>query len=231
MLEDTLFGHERGAFTGAQTSRRGVFEQANGGTLFLDEIGELPISQQASLLRVLDDKQVRRIGAEGVKRVDFRLVTATNRPLKSFTQTGEFRLDLYHRIATLEIETKPIRERPEDVEPLALHFLELMRDEIGQRALSSSALEKLMSYSWPGNARELKNALYRAAVRSREQELNALHFELSQEGQVRKRPNLLDQVSDSRIVTVLDKHRGNVAAAARDLGVPRTSLRDRAARI
>jgi transcriptional regulator with PAS, ATPase and Fis domain len=228
LLEDTLFGHERGAFTGAKSGRKGVFEQANRGTLFLDEIGELPLAQQAALLRILDDKKVRRIGGENAEEVDFRLVVATNRDLPKLVKKGHFRLDLYHRIATLQIQTAPLRKRPEDVGPLADYFLVQMVKEMGDRKLSKAAIEVLCDYSWPGNVRELRNTLYRAAAMSSQQTLDVPHFEFPSHATKHQRCAFrLDQLSDVKIEEILFLHGGNVAAAARELGVPRTSLRDR----
>jgi transcriptional regulator with PAS, ATPase and Fis domain len=228
LLEDTLFGHERGAFTGASGGRKGVFEQANRGTLFLDEIGELPLAQQAALLRILDDKKVRRIGGENAQEVDFRLVVATNRELPKLLKKGHFRLDLYHRIATLQMQTVPLRKRPEDVEHLARYFLVQMAKEMGDRTLSEEAIEVLSAYGWPGNVRELRNTLYRAAAMSSQQMLDVPHFELpAQTAKYPRHSFRLDQLSDAKIEEILFLHGANVAAAARELGVPRTSLRDR----
>ncbi len=228
LLEDTFFGHERGAFTGASAARKGVFEQAHNGTLFLDEIGELPLAQQASLLRILDDKKVRRIGGEKGRDVDFRLVLATNRDLSKLLKKGKFRLDLYYRITTLIIQTVPLRDRPEDVDSLARYFLVQMAKEMGDRKLSKASIEALRAYSWPGNVRELRNTLYRAAATSSQQILNVPHFEFPPVAAKLKGHSFkLDQLSNAKIEEILFFHDGNVAAAARELGVPRTSLRDR----
>ncbi|MCP4603093.1 MAG: sigma 54-dependent Fis family transcriptional regulator [Proteobacteria bacterium] len=228
LMEDTLFGHERGAFTGAFAARKGVFEQASSGTLFLDEIGELPLVQQAALLRVLDDKIVRPIGSERSEMVDFRLIAATNRNLLDLTKRGRFRLDLYHRIAALKISSAPLKDRIEDVEPTAAHFLVQMASEIGERRLSTGAVEKLSTYPWPGNARELRNALYRAAALSGNKLLRARDFDIDTPRRKPKRRSFrLDKVADARLEELLDQNRGNVTEVARILGVPRTSLRDR----
>jgi DNA-binding NtrC family response regulator len=227
-VEDILFGHERGSFTGAAGSHRGVFERAAGGTLFLDEIGELPTAQQATLLRVLDDGRVCRIGGEREARVEFRLVAATNRDLGAAVERGTFREDLYHRLAALRIETPPLRDRPEDVEPLARLFLSDISDDVGPRRITTGALERLADHCWPGNARELRNALYRAAVGCAHGIITAGDLELEPP---RRSPRpvafRLGQLSDGRVAELLDRHRGNVAAAARELGVARSTLRDR----
>jgi DNA-binding NtrC family response regulator len=232
LLEDTFFGHERGAFTGASVARKGVFEQADQGTLFLDEIGELPLSQQAALLRILDEKKIRRIGAEETVDVDFRLIAATNRDLRKLIDQGRFRLDLYHRIAALKITTVPLRDRTDDIAPLASLFLGQMAGDIGERSLSPDAVERLRALPWPGNARELRNTLLRAAAMSSRRILCARDIDSEHAGVARpKRCSFgLDKVPDARIDELIARHGGNVAAAARELGVPRTSLRDRFSR-
>jgi DNA-binding NtrC family response regulator len=226
LLEDTLFGHERGAFTGALNARRGVFQQADGGTLFLDEIGDLPLPFQAALLRVLDEKRVCRIGAEHSDEVDFRLVAATNRDLNTMIKKRQFRLDLYHRISTLSIETVPLRDHPEDLLELSQFFLTETAEELGRRGIDQSAIEKMAAYDWPGNVRELKNVLYRAAALSDRSTLSAEDINIPVDGPKKIRCNLQD-VSADQLARILASHQGNITAAARALGVPRTSLRDR----
>jgi DNA-binding NtrC family response regulator len=229
LLEDIFFGHERGAFTGAGDAHRGVFERANGGTLFLDEIGELPLAQQAALLRVLDDGRVRRLGSEREERVSVRVVAATNRDLPRMTVDGAFRLDLYHRLSALRILTPPLRDRPDDIEPLACHFLAAMAGEVGPRRLEEAALEKLRAHSLPGNARELRNALYRAAVTTAREAISVRDLDLEPPPTATRRTRRvrLSRLPDARIREVVALHPGNIAAAARELGVPRTTLRDR----
>src|SRR5690606_12158912 len=156
-----LFGHERGAFTGANAQHRGVFEQAHGGTLFLDEIGELPLELQARLLRVLETWEVRRIGGESDVRVDVRLVCATHRDLRKMVADGEMRLDLYHRISLLVLPVPPLRDRPGDIEALARHFLSRESEQLGPKRISEPAVARLLAYDWPGNARELRNIVLR----------------------------------------------------------------------
>ena len=232
MFEDILFGHERGAFTGAGASHCGLFAQAHGGTLFLDEIGELPFSQQAALLRVLDTGIIRRIGAEREEKTDFRLVVATNRNLTEMIKDGTFRLDLYHRLATLKIVTPPLRDRPKDISLLARHFLAAMEDDVGRRELHRDAVNKLEDHSWPGNARELRNVLYRAAAFANGGTIHASNLDIEVPDKVVKLVAFrLDSVPDSRILETLAKYKGNVAAAARQYGVARTTLRDRVSRI
>lgn len=228
LLEDTLFGHERGAFTGALASKKGLFEQASGGTLFLDEIGELGLREQASLLRVLEGSSVQRIGGEREIDVNFRLVAATNRDLGRLIEEGSFRLDLFHRLSALTVKTLPLHKRPEDVEELSHHFLRQFAEELGARRISQSAVRKLKARTWPGNVRELRNALYRAAAMSVGPVLDEADFDFRRTDR-RSEPRVfrLEDVPDSVIGDLLAQHKGNVAAAARELGVPRTTLRDR----
>ncbi len=166
LAESELFGHERGAFTGADRARAGRFEEAHGGTLFLDEIGELAPALQAKLLRVLEDRRVRRLGSEKDVTVDVRLVAATNRDLAREAETGVFRRDLYFRLAVVPIALPPLRERPGDVPLLARHFVSRLaaRHRLPEPELTPEALDVLGAQGWPGNVRELRNALERAVV-------------------------------------------------------------------
>ena len=166
LAESELFGHERGAFTGADRARAGRFEEAHGGTLFLDEIGELAPALQAKLLRVLEDRRVRRLGSEKDVTVDVRLVAATNRDLAREAETGGFRRDLYFRLAVVPVALPPLRERPGDVPLLARHFVSRLaaRHRLPEPELTPEALDALGAQGWPGNVRELRNALERAVV-------------------------------------------------------------------
>ncbi|TCK05334.1 sigma-54-dependent transcriptional regulator [Phorcysia thermohydrogeniphila] len=166
LLEAELFGYERGAFTGAVSSKKGLFEQANGGTLFLDEIGELPLELQAKLLRVLQEKEIRRIGGERTIKVDVRIVAATNRNLEEEVKKGNFREDLFFRLNVVTIELPPLRERREDIIPLALYFIRKFSREfkLPVKELTERAVEWLMSYEFPGNVRELENMILRAMI-------------------------------------------------------------------
>lgn len=162
LLESELFGHERGSFTGAIAKKIGLFEQANGGTIFLDEIGDMPLPLQAKILRALQEKTIQPVG--GVpKKIDFRIVAATHRNLKKAAEQGEFRQDLYYRLKYLTIEVPPLRERPEDIEPLVRHFLAQMHEKTKiNRSISDSAMRMLKSHSWPGNVRDLEAAVKKA---------------------------------------------------------------------
>jgi transcriptional regulator with PAS, ATPase and Fis domain len=162
LIESELFGHERGAFTGAVASRAGVFEQAHGGTIFLDELGELPLELQPALLRVLEQREVRRVGDRRVRSVDVRVVAATNRDLQQLVKEGRFREDLYYRLAVVEVHLPPLRDRPEDFGLLTEHILRSASFEHSVRGVAPDVRQILGAYHWPGNVRELRNTLLRA---------------------------------------------------------------------
>ncbi|HXK56003.1 MAG: sigma-54-dependent Fis family transcriptional regulator [Gammaproteobacteria bacterium] len=168
LIESELFGHEKGAFTGAVTSRTGMVESANSGTLFLDEIGELPLTAQARLLRVLQNGEIRRLGSERPVHVDVRLLSATNRDLKQLVQDGKFRGDLYFRLRVVELSLPPLRDRGSDLIDLADYLLDKTRKQLNRpaMALTTEAVESIRRYDWPGNVRELENALERAVILS-----------------------------------------------------------------
>lgn len=223
LVESELFGHERGAFTGADATRRGVFELADRGTLFLDEVAELTLAVQAQLLRVLETWTIRRVGGEQERRVDVRLVCATHRDLRSMVARGTFRADLYYRLVQLRIDIPPLAERPEDVRALAEHFLAQASAELGSKRLSADAHEALLAYGWPGNVRELRSVVLAAATESaglvqRDDVLRAIE-RISGEDARR-------DLSPLGARALVEQH-GSIAAAARALGLPRTTLRDR----
>jgi transcriptional regulator with AAA-type ATPase domain len=224
LVESELFGHERGAFTGAAAHHRGVFEQASGGSLFLDEIGELPLELQARLLRVLETGEIRRVGAERTIAVDVRLVCATHRDLRAMVADGSFRQDLYYRIARLVLEVPALRARRDDIPALAQHFLRQVASEVGGRELTAEAHTRLLNYDWPGNARELRNVLCFAAASSgpyiEASDIERALIRLGDLG-VSRLP-----ASETCRLTVA-QYGGNKTAAARALGIPRTTLRDR----
>ncbi|ADY73458.1 two component, sigma54 specific, transcriptional regulator, Fis family [Desulfurobacterium thermolithotrophum DSM 11699] len=168
LLEAELFGYEKGAFTGAISSKKGIFEQANGGTIFLDEIGELELSLQSKLLRVLQEKEIRRIGGTKTIKVDVRIVTATNRNLEEEVKKGNFREDLFFRLNVVNINLPPLRERREDIIPLAVYFIKKFSKEfkLPVKELSESTVEWLLNYDFPGNVRELENMILRAMLLS-----------------------------------------------------------------
>jgi DNA-binding NtrC family response regulator len=175
LVESTLFGHERGAFTGAVQQRKGVFEEADGGTVFLDEIGELPHSIQVALLRVLETGSFCRVGGAREVRTSVRIIAATHRDLKALVGSGGFRADLFYRLNTVTLKVPPLRERPEDITPLALHFLKEANEANGRavRGIAPQALAALERHTWPGNVRELRNAIEHAVVVTRSEKIEA----------------------------------------------------------
>lgn len=224
LIESELFGHERGAFTGAVQMHRGAFEQANGGTLFLDEVAELAPDLQTRLLRVLETWQVRRVGSESYRTVDVRLLCATHRDLRAMVRDGLFRSDLYYRIHRLVVDVPPLRARSDDIAPLSAHFLRLMEPELGERRIVSEALERLKDYPWPGNVRELRNLLELAAI-----DCDGALIDLTAVERALRRcsdPSVLRHSADS-LKEALEQYGGNMSAAARALGIPRSTLRDK----
>lgn len=224
LIESELFGHERGAFTGALQARRGAFEQAHKGTLFLDEVAELPLDLQTRLLRVLEMWQVRRLGGESERPVDVRLVCATHTDLRDEVRGGRFRADLFYRIHRLVLEVPPLRARPDDIEPLTQHFLALMEGQVGKRELGTDVLGRLRGHRWPGNVRELRNVLELAAV-----DCDGVMIDLGAiERSLRRTGEAVVPVPSSEMLReALEHYGGNVSAAARALGMPRSTLRDR----
>jgi len=218
LIDAELFGHQRGSFTGAETSRPGAFEQAHGGTLFLDEIADFSPSGQAKLLRVIEDGMIRAVGSAAARKVDVRLVSATCAPLKERVAQERFRHDLYHRLSTLVVEVPPLRNRRSDIPDLARALLHRMSGELGQKHLSPSALDLLMGAAFPGNVRELAKALYRAAALHPGEVIEPGHLELSRD---LTRALRLDYRKASELVS----SHGSISAAARAAGVPRTTLR------
>jgi DNA-binding NtrC family response regulator len=243
LAESMLFGHLRGAFTGATVDRKGYFEMAHGGTLFLDEIGDMPVSLQAKLLRVLEDGRVTPLGSGRERRVDVRVVAATNADLQSQIEAGAFRQDLYFRLAQYTVFVPPLRERKEDVALLARHFLKLFAAEMGMPApsLDPAAERMLTAYAFPGNVRELKNVIERALIESGGLPVLAEHLHMGHGG--RSRPIALVQAPSARspapvtdlplnleaaenmlIRRALAETGGNIAEAARRLGINRARI-------
>lgn len=229
LLESELFGHERGAFSGADAAKQGLFELANQGTLFLDEIGDLDPRLQVKLLRILDGAPYYRLGGVRKVHVDVRLVTATNQNLKEAAeQGGRFRFDLYHRLSQVRLTVPPLRERPEDIAPLAMHFLEIQKP--GMR-ISREAMEVLEAYLWPGNVRELRNVVIGAAVFAPRMEITAedLPEEFHQSTFTSSLANLtvLGEAERAAITRVLEETRGDQVHAAEKLGISRRTLQRR----
>ncbi len=245
LLESQLFGHERGAFTGADRVRTGLFEAANGGTLFLDEAGEMPPALQAKLLRVLVDHEIIRVGATTPRKVDVRILVATHRNLQERVREGSFREDLYYRLAVVPIAVPALREHPEDLPALVAHFLRQLAEDlkVPQRSISAEALDRLRSYKFPGNVRELRNILERAYILGRHAELSIEDFpeslsrissaattidlllmHLRLPGGTIDLRSILENVERELIIGALASSGGAQAEAARRLGISRSDL-------
>ncbi|MBY0278630.1 sigma-54 dependent transcriptional regulator [Candidatus Binatia bacterium] len=236
VLESELFGHEKGAFTGAAATRAGCFERAQGGTLFLDEIGEISLDFQAKLLRVLQEGEVLRVGGTQARRVDVRVVAATNRVLRDDVQAGRFRDDLFFRLNVIPVQLAPLRERREDVLPLVHHFLARHAAGGGRRlTLSQEAERAIVEHAWPGNVRELENVMERALVLARGDAITPEDLLLEQtlgtsaparaavdtSGTLQE---CLDRAAEARIRAALEAAQGQRVEAARALGIERTTL-------
>ena len=227
LLESELFGHEKGAFTGAQYRKKGKFEIAEGGTVFLDEIADISLKTQTDLLRVLQEKEITRVGGNQIIKVDFRAVAATNRDLEALVKDGTFRPDLYYRLNVFGIELPPLRERKEDIPLLVDHFIRKFARAMGKRftGVNRSGLEVLMNYDWPGNVRELENAIERAMVIGREPEIQAADFPLQLKAPVQPETGLaLADVERGHILRVLEACEWNQTRAAKVLGIDRVTL-------
>ncbi|MBP7146782.1 MAG: sigma-54-dependent Fis family transcriptional regulator [Acidobacteria bacterium] len=235
LLESELFGHERGAFTGAVARKRGKFELAHGGTIFLDEIGEIPPRLQADLLRVLQERSFFRVGGTEEISVDARVVAATNKDLQAMVQAGTFRDDLYYRLNVIAIRIPPLRERREDIPLLARHFVERHAAEMARPVaqVSEGAIRALLAHDWPGNARELENAIERAMVTSQGQVLQERDFSFLAQAAARsdgwEPPDdlSLQEVERRLVAAVLRRTGGNVKEAAAILGIDRSTLYDK----
>ncbi|MBW1889076.1 MAG: sigma-54-dependent Fis family transcriptional regulator [Deltaproteobacteria bacterium] len=228
LLESELFGHERGAFTGAVKARRGRLEMANNGTLFLDEIGEISSKMQVSLLRVLEEKHLQRLGGNQSISTHFRLLSATHRNLSQLIRENRFREDFFYRINVITLPVPPLRERLEDVPALADHFLDLYVQETGKRleGFTQRALGMLMAYSWPGNVRELRNVIERAVVLARGRMIGAeeLTFLDTSSKDCRLGTLTLHEVEISHVRSVLDTCNWNISRAAKQLDIDRSTL-------
>jgi DNA-binding NtrC family response regulator len=232
LLESELFGHEKGAFTGAATAKQGLFDAAHRGTFFLDEIGDMDQAVQPKLLKVLEEKRFRRVGDVRDRQVDVRLIAATHQDLLQRVQENRFRSDLYYRINTIQLYLPPLRERREDLEVIATRLLERISGDMSRTApaLSEEALHALREYPWPGNIRELRNVLERAVLLCRGPTLTRddLRFERSASPEIAVGGAMtLAEVERRHIEAVLKEEGGRVEAAAKRLGVPRSSLYER----
>jgi DNA-binding NtrC family response regulator len=235
LLESDLFGHEKGAFTGAMTQKMGLLEVAHQGTLFLDEIGDMDISIQPKLLKALDDKRFRRVGGVRDRTVDVHMIAATHQDMGALVADGRFRGDLYFRVSTIPLVIPPLRERINDIPVLAGWFLERLRQDLnrGPLELDRDAMTALKGYNWPGNIRELRNVLERAALLSKDGMIRTddLHFQLVRPSaksapvsQSTDTEMTLEEMERQHITNVLRKENGKVDRAAAKLGIPRSSL-------
>src|SRR5438094_3703605 len=237
ILESELFGHERGAFTDARQQKRGLLESADGGTVFLDEIGEMAPSVQAKLLRFLEEKTFKRVGGVADIRVDVRVIGATNRKLDEEVKKGRFREDLYYRLNVLPIELPPLRARPEDIPALVNYFVDSYNTEFKKRVrgVTDDAMRKLQAYGWPGNIRELRNAVERAMLLGEDDELTTELFPVLADGVARLTETVelpatgidLEQLERSLVVQALERSGWNQTRAATMLGLNRDQIRYR----
>ncbi len=239
IIESELFGHERGSFTGAIERRIGKFEQANNGTLFLDEIGELPLELQTKLLRVLQEREIERVGGNELIKVNVRIVTATNRDLHREVEKGAFRSDLFFRLNVFPIMIPPLRDRKDDIPPLAMHFLQKHAKDRSKRpaGFSSNIVKELMAYHWPGNVRELENVIQRCALTAGTYVIKELparlgRLDLAIPGNARIKT--IDQIEREHIIGVLKKCQGKVSGvggAAQALMIPSSTLNSKMRRL
>jgi two-component system, NtrC family, response regulator HydG len=236
LLESELFGHEKGAFTGADRRREGKFLQADNGSLFLDEVSEMSPAMQVKLLRVLQERELTRVGGSEVLKVNVRVIAASNKDLKKEMEQKRFRADLFYRLNVVALHVPPLRERREDIPLLAQHFMQIFtaKNSKGIKGFTPLAMDKLTKYSWPGNVRELMNAVERAVVLSRGKFLDAEELSLlmaddmteEQSNQIAPPANLpLEEVEKKSILKALDACKGNKSEAARRLGITRKTLR------
>jgi two-component system NtrC family response regulator len=231
LLESELFGHEKGAFTGATATKEGKFELANGGTIFLDEIGDLDGALQVKILRALQEREIERVGGKKTIALDVRIVAATNRNLEEEIELGNFRADLFYRLSVITVQLPPLRERGKDIELLSKYFLQKFATEFKRRVLDFSAAskEQMMKYAWPGNIRELENRVKRAVLLSRGAIILPEDLNLQSGGNGKVRESLKDQVAEfesERIREALYRNAGNISRAAKELDVNRTTFYD-----
>lgn len=250
LLESELFGHEKGAFTDARALRRGRFEEANGGTLFLDEVGEMSLSAQVRLLRVLQDGEFTRVGGNEVIKTDVRVIAASNVDLKRAVDLGTFRQDLFYRLSVFPITLPPLRERPEDIHPLVIHFIEHYKQKTGRfiSGISKDAIQALITYEWPGNVRELENAIERAVIIASGRQIEAddlpdaiSKIALQERDRIKVErakaasegrtttfevtvPSSMEEIERQAIEATLDYTEGDKSHAARALGIGRKTL-------
>jgi transcriptional regulator with GAF, ATPase, and Fis domain len=239
LVESELFGHEKGAFTGATASREGKFEAADGGTLFLDEIGDMPLETQAKVLRVLQEQEFERVGDNRTIKVNVRVIAATNKHLPQMVHEGKFREDLFFRLNVVPLVLPPLRERREDIPLLATHFLKdvAVRYGRGPATLSADAYRLLLNATWPGNVREMKNVIEASAVLASEPEIHAIDLRLNQQYSPAEitttitfkdaKQQVVDAFERDFITRALQRHQGNVTKAATEIGMLRQQLQQK----
>jgi len=241
LIESELFGYKKGAFTGAASDRLGLLEMADNGTVFLDEIGDMPIEMQSKLLRFLQSGEIRAVGEVKNKKVQVRIIAATNRPLDAAIQKGEFRADLFYRLNAFAIQLPPLRERREDVTLLAYHFLKTAQAKVNKRVsqITAAALAALAGYDWPGNLRELENVIERAVVLTGADEIDVAHLPLTLQPQINVDPidahawrdglmelkaTMIERFEHEALCRYLAENGGNVSRAASAAKVPRRTF-------
>jgi DNA-binding NtrC family response regulator len=229
LLESELFGHEKGAFTGAQYRKKGKFEIAEGGTVFLDEIGDISLKTQTDLLRVLQEREIVRVGGNQPIKVDFRCVAATNKDLEQLIEEGKFRPDLFYRLNVFRIELPPLRDRREDIPLLVDHFVNKFSQAMNKRItrVSPAAMYQLQQYGWPGNVRELENAVERAMVVAVEPELRESDFILKPRASNDAEGKTLEDIEKAHILRVLEECGGNQTRTAEVLDIDRVTLHNK----
>jgi len=229
LLESELFGHEKGAFTGAQYRRKGTFETAAGGTVFLDEIGDINLKTQSDLLRVLQEREITRVGSSRPISVDFRCIAATNKDLEALVKAGTFRADLYYRVNVFPVQLSPLRERRSDIPLLVDHFVRKFSGAMNKRIsrVSPAAMDLLERYSWPGNVRELENAVERAMVVAREPELQEQDFSIQASAAPECSRRSLESIERAHVLSVIEDCQGNQTLAAEILDIDRVTLHNK----
>ena len=228
LLEAELFGHEKGAFTGAHVQRKGKLELADRGTLFLDEIGDLSLLLQVKLLRFLQERTIERVGGREALRVECRVIAATNRDMQTLLQQGQFREDLYYRLSVVSLKIPPLRERMEDIVPIANAILvQACAEQRRRLRFSPAAIQAMLAYPWPGNIRELQNRVQRAVIMARGKFIDPQNLDLpSAEPTAESLRSTRERAEREALLEVLSRHRGNISQAARELQVSRPTLHD-----
>jgi DNA-binding NtrC family response regulator len=229
LLESELFGHEKGAFTGAQYRRKGSFEMADGGTVFLDEIGDISLKTQTDLLRVLQEREITRVGSSHPIPVNFRCIAATNKNLETLMQEGKFRSDLFYRLNVFQIELPPLHQRKSDIPLLVDHFVRKYSAAMNKRIrrVSPEAMALLDRYSWPGNIRELENSVERAMVVAQEPEIEERDFSLKLSSPSERTPRTLEDVERAHVLSTIEDCKGNQTLAAEILDIDRVTLHNK----